>query len=246
MLKKIYRIGFVGVPPKNLINKLKKQYKLIRWIDLDEPNFNIKNIEIIPKTTCKIIQTIYSNFVTNDLDIFIACTGSSKCDFMEYLVPIFKDLKPNVKIIELNNLDSQVKDQIISNSDLPLIDKFKLICKSITDSIDTSNIKPCKAKAGFWGVPPYDYQILELFPNKTHIFGWTRCMEAKTPSNLELELMVDKNLPTVFYSQLFCAKSIVAKSLAQKYNGLFVESDGIIDNSIREKISAFLELNNCY
>ena len=246
MLTTEFNIGFVGVPPKKLLISLNKKYKNIKWFDLDEPNFKIKNSNNIPKTVCKIIQTIYSNFINLNLDIFIATTGSSKCDFMEYLIPILKNLKPNVKIIEINNIENEVQPQEISMSDLPLIKKFKLICKSVTKIINKTHVTPREAKAGFWGVPPYDYSILELFPNRTHIFGWTRCMEAKTPSNLELELLVNPNIPTVFYSQLFCAKSIMAKNLAEKYNGLFVESDGIIDNSIKEKISAFLELNNCY
>lgn len=247
MHKREYRVGFVGVPPLELINNLKTKHKNITWFDLDEPNFKKANICLgIPKTTCKIIQTIYLNFLEINLDLLIATTGKSKCDFMEYLIPIFKSLKPSLEIIKTPNNDKEIKDQIICKSNISLISKFKLICSSVVKDIDKKNLIESKTKAAFWGVPPYDYSILELFPNGTKIFGWTRCMEAKVPSNLDLELFVDKDTPTVFYSQLFCAKSILAKDLAKKNNGLFVESDGMIDNSTKEKISAFLELNNCY
>lgn len=246
-LEKQYRIGFVGVPPLSLIKEIYCKYKNIIWVDLDEPSIcHNGSISTTPKTTCRIIQTIYSNFVHYDLNLLIATTGSSKCDSMDYLLPSLKDIKPGLEIISINNTDDLVYPQAISSSNTPLVNKFKFICESITNYEKKFNLTPCKAKAGFWGVPPYDYSILELFPDETHIFGWTRCMEAKTPSNIELELTVNKNIPTVFYTQLFCAKSILAKTLANKYNGLFVECDGLIDNSTKEKISAFLELNNCY
>lgn len=242
-----FNIGFVGVPPLNLIKELYNKHKNIIWVDLDEPSIcHNGSISNTPKTTCRIIQTIYSNFVNYDLNLLIATTGSSKCDSMDYLLPSLKDIKPNVEIISVNNTDMKVFPQPISISSAPLLNKFQYICESITKYEKKFNLSPCKPKAGFWGVPPYDYSILELFPDETHVYGWARCMEAKTPSNLELELMVDKNIPTVFYTQLFCAKSILAKNLANKYNGLFVECDGLIDNSTKEKITAFLELNNCY
>jgi len=242
-----FKIGFVGVPPRKLITEYKLKYKNIRWYDLDEPSKEINIINNkIPKTVCKIIQTILNNILNIKLDLFIASIGSSKCDFMEYLIPVIKNEISDLKIISVNNTDSIVNPQFICESNLALIEKFKLITSSVTNEIDTSSFKKSNPTAAFWGVPPFDYNILELFPNTTHIFGWTRCMEAKTPSNIELESLVNKNVPTVFYSQLFCAKSILAKHLANKYNGLFVESDAYIDNSVKEKISAFLELNNCY
>ena len=71
-------------------------------------------------------------------------------------------------------------------------------------------------------------------------------MENKTPDNLNLELLVDLGVPTIFYAQSFCAKNILAKELAHKHKGLYVEADGLIDNSTKAKIRAFLELRNCF
>ena len=68
-------------------------------------------------------------------------------------------------------------------------------------------------------------------------------MEAKVPADLELEMMVRENWPTVFYAQAFCSKNSLAKYLAKKQNGLYVEVDDVLDNSVRSKIEAYLTLN---
>ena len=96
---------------------------------------------------------------------------------------------------------------------------------------------------GFWGVPPNDLEILKLFPNTTHVYGWVRCVEAGTPADLDLEMYVNPNVPTVFYAQAFCSKSQLAKYLADKYNGLYVDIDDYASSSIKAKIEAFLRLN---
>ena len=100
----------------------------------------------------------------------------------------------------------------------------------------------CKPQFGFWGVPPNDLSVLELFPNTTHVYGWTRCVEAKTPADIELEMQIDKDVPTVFYSQAFCSKAQLAKYLADKYNGLYIDIDDYASNSIKAKVEAFLRL----
>ena len=88
-----------------------------------------------------------------------------------------------------------------------------------------------------------DLEILKLFPDSTHVYGWTRCVEAGAPADLDLEMYVDENVPTVFYAQAFCAKSQLAKYLADKYNGLYIDIDDYASNSIRAKIEAFLRLS---
>jgi hypothetical protein len=98
--------------------------------------------------------------------------------------------------------------------------------------------------AGFWGVPPRDFSILELFPDTTHIYGWTRCMENKTPANHDLELYCNKSIPTVFYAQSFCAKTALARHLAIRHpHGLYLDSDVTAGGSAKAKIQAFLELS---
>ncbi len=67
-------------------------------------------------------------------------------------------------------------------------------------------------------------------------------MENKAPDNLEIELQVDAEIPTVFFAQSFCQKSMLAKYLAHRYNGLFVDIDARLDDSTRAKVIAFLTL----
>ena len=112
--------------------------------------------------------------------------------------------------------------------------KVDLIVRSVTEELDPSELaglEPCEPQAGFWGVPPHDFSILDLFPDRTHVFGWTRCMENGTPDDVPLELHVEGGLPTVFFAQAFCAKNSIARSLASQYNGLYVEVDEVMSRS---------------
>ena len=121
-------------------------------------------------------------------------------------------------------------------------EKIEKITANIIENKDYTNLETSKAKFGFWGVPPNDLSILELFPPETHVFGWTRCVEANAPADIDLEMFVEKDLPTVFYSQAFCAKSQLAKFLADKYDGLYIDIDDYATNSIKAKIEAFIKL----
>jgi len=67
-------------------------------------------------------------------------------------------------------------------------------------------------------------------------------MENKAPDNLEIELQVDREIPIVFFAQSFCQKSLLAKYLAHKHNGLFVDVDAQLDDSTKAKVVAFLTL----
>ena len=69
-------------------------------------------------------------------------------------------------------------------------------------------------------------------------------MENKTPADLELEHLVDPTIPMVFFSQSFCAKSALAKHLADKHpRAIAVDCDVSASSSTRAKIEAFLELS---
>ncbi len=67
----------------------------------------------------------------------------------------------------------------ISISNLPLKEKIEKITANIIEEKDYSYLPESKPQFGFWGVPPNDLSILEIFPDNTHVFGWTRCVEAK-------------------------------------------------------------------
>ena len=170
----------------------------------------------------------------------MAPIGKDKCDSGWFAYELLKDMGFNIvsSIFEEKTYKREVR---ISTSNLPLRQKVELITKHIYDP-ENIEIEPSKAKFGFWGVPPNDLSILELFPNETHIYGWTRCVEAMTPADIELEMYVDKDVPTVFYSQSFCSKAQLAKYLADKYNGLYIDIDDMVTNSTKAKIEAFLRL----
>ena len=55
-------------------------------------------------------------------------------------------------------------------------------------------------------------------------------------------MYVDHDVPTVLFAQTFCSKTLLAKYLADKYNGLYIDIDAIPSNSAYAKIEAFLRL----
>ena len=57
-----------------------------------------------------------------------------------------------------------------------------------------------------------------------------------------LETYVREDLPTIFFTQAFCSKTFLAKHLANKYDGLFIDVDALSNNSVKAKIEAFLKL----
>ena len=238
-------IGFWGYPKPELIRQTKLEYPDCEFIDLDI-NFGYPDLKIAPDNYCIIIKNIINNafFLKNKLVKILAPIGKDKCDSGYFVSEILKEkgFKVVQSIFEEKCSDITQLKLPICKSNLPLKKKIELITKNITEEKDYSYLKSTKPKFGFWGVPPNDLSILELFPNETHVFGWTRCVEAGTPADVDLEMYVRKGLPTVFYSQAFCAKSQLAKYLANKYNGLYIDVDDIASNSVFAKVEAFLRL----
>lgn len=247
-------IGFWGYPHPEIIKKYKQNYPNAKWVDLDI-DFNYPKINILPDAYCAIIKNIFNNafYLKDRLIKVLAPIGKDKCDSAFFAVQILKengfDIETSVfeEGLILNNTlgggfyPGNIKTPI-STSSLPLREKIEKITANIIEEKDYSSLPKSKAEFGFWGVPPNDLSVLELFPDNTHVFGWTRCVEAKSPASIELEMYVEKDLPTVFFAQTFCAKNQLAKYLAGKYNGLYIDIDGIPTNSIKAKIEAFLRL----
>ena len=232
-------IGFWGYPNPNIVTQVKSEYPNAEWVDLDI-DFAHPDKNILPESYCKIIKNIINNTFAIKPKLIVAPIGKDKCDSGWFAAKLLKEF--GFDVIETIFEDLSPKREIrISTSNMPLIDKVT----TITDNIINSNsvdVQPCEAKFGFWGVPPNDLDILRLFPNETHVYGWTRCVEAGTPADIDLEMYVDEDVPTVFYAQAFCSKAQLAKYLADKYNGLYIDIDDYASNSIRAKIEAFLRL----
>ncbi len=239
------KIGFWGYPLPSVIDRVKKEYPYAQWFDLDfDLSDKVPDANILPESYCKIIKQIINNslYYRDEIIKIIAPIGKDKCDSGWFAAQLLKDMGFDVEetIFETFEYRSPV---YISTSNMPLYDKVTSITANIVaDNVDTSRIVQCKPKFGFWGVPPNDLNILKLFPDETHVYGWTRCVEAKVPADIELEMYVEPDVPTVFYAQAFCSKTQLAKYLANKYNGLYIDIDDYATNSVKAKIEAFLRL----
>ena len=236
----ITKIGFWGYPDPDIVRKVKEDYPFAEWIDLDI-DFYYPKTNILPESYCKIIRNIIDNTLYLKPDLIVAPIGKDKCDSGWFASKILADMGYNVIQTIYEKLEPKRELQI-STSNLPLYDKITMITADIITPRKHS-LTQIPAEFGFWGVPPNDLEILRLFPDTTHVYGWTRCVEAGTPADIELEMYVDENVPTVFYAQAFCAKAQLAKYLADKYNGLYIDIDDYASNSIKAKVEAFLRLS---
>ena len=245
-------IGFWGYPDPNVVNKVKQDYPNAEWIDLDI-DLNYPKTNILPESYCKIIRNIMDNSFYLKPDLIVAPIGKDKCDSGWFASKVLADKGFNV--IQTIYEKTEPKREIrICKSNLPLYDKVTTIMDGVINSslyekdyqmvqIPKDNTsKNASFTPGFWGVPPNDMELLRLFPDTTQVYGWIRCVEAGTPADLDLEMYVDENVPTVFYAQAFCSKSQLAKYLADKYNGLYIDIDDYASNSIKAKVEAFLRL----
>jgi hypothetical protein len=238
------RIGIVGVPPLAVIADINRRGDTI--VDLDEPQVTAsidQTAPFIPRVYCAILRTVVLNCLHLRLDQVVIDVGPGKCDCALHVSEVLGDLL-NIPVIRTRNLDTRAFGHPLCTAQLPLIEKFSRITRGVQSAAPYAPTRPCRPSCGFWGVPPRDFSLLSPFPDTTHVFGWTRCMENKTPADLELEKIFDAGIPTVFFSQSFCAKSALAKHLAGKHpRAIAIDCDVTPGSSTRAKIEAFLELN---
>lgn len=233
-------IGYWGCPPREIINKFARTHPFDAFIDLDI-DMNAPATGIAPDAYCQIITNIIDNAVhlKDKLRIIIAAVGEDKCDGGRFAALILRSIGFNV--LEVRNIETEREPISICKSNLPLLQKVNLITDGVWNPVK-KRVKRVKPTHGFWGVPPHDMRLLELFPDTAHVYGWLRCVEAEVPSDLDLEMEVDKGVPTVFYAQTFCQKNILARYLADKYDGLYIDCDGPLTNSVIAKVLAFIRL----
>ncbi|MEW6326751.1 MAG: hypothetical protein AB1487_04060 [Thermodesulfobacteriota bacterium] len=241
----IRNVGIVGMPPREVMIRLKKEGAKI--YDLDalhvKPDLEI-TASYIPRVYCAILRTVLTNAKKMSLDAIYIDVGEGKCSGALYIADILK-VELNIPIIQTRNEDKMHFGNPICESDLPLVEKMELITQGVLGPEAMRNdLVRCEPVAGFWGVPPRDFSILTLFPPRTHVFGWTRCMENKTPADAALEKVVNPDVPTVFFAQSFCQKTALAYYLARRHPcGLYVDADVYMGHSTKSKVQAFLELN---
>jgi hypothetical protein len=241
-------VGIVGMPPLEIIRELNENGSTIH--DLDTPMVKA-DIEMtapyLPRVYCAILRTVILNALHLELNAVYIDTGPGKCDCALHVATVLEDML-SVPVYRTRNEDMTGFGTPISQSSIGLLQKFELITEGVkTTGKQTELPAPCSPTAGFWGVPPRDFSILNLFPDTTHIYGWTRCMENKTPADHTMELHYNPDIPTVFYAQSFCAKTALARHLADKHpHGLYLDSDVTAGGSAKAKIQAFLELSGVH
>ncbi|MDX1775871.1 MAG: hypothetical protein R3297_04765 [Desulfobulbales bacterium] len=244
-INKIKNVGIVGIPPLDIIRELNEISSVIH--DLDTPMIKADmelTAPFLPRVYCAILRTVILNALNLTLDAIYIDVGPGKCDCALHVATVLEDML-TIPIIKTRNNDMQGFGTPISRSRMNLQQKFERITEGVKKAEKPANTLPAyPATAGFWGVPPRDFSILDLFPDTTHIYGWTRCMENKTPADHELELVYNPEVPTVFFAQSFCAKTALARHLAGKHpHGLYLDSDVTAGSSAKAKIQAFLELS---
>jgi len=242
------QIGIVGIPPLEIIRSITSEPCII--FDLDEPQVK-KDIELasswLPRVYCAVLRTVVVNALTLLPDMIYIDVGPGKCDCALHTATILKEVLPATDIIETRNQDSIDFGTPLCRTQMNTVTKMEQITKGVQSASPSQTHEPCRATVGFWGVPPRDFSILTPFPDTTHIYGWTRCMENKTPADRQLEEQFNPTIPTVFFAQSFCAKTALAKHLANKHpHALYLDCDVTAGSSTRAKIQAFLELSGIH
>lgn len=246
--QKISRAGIVGMPPRALIRRLHAQG--VQIYDLDEPQAAAgpgvleSAAPFLPQVYCAILRTVVGNAINLTLDAIFIDTGTGKCDGARYTARILGQAL-TIPVISCCNQDQERLGHPLCRGRLPLLEKLRRITAGVKNpDPPATRLPPCAPTAGFWGVPPRDFAILELFPDTTHVYGWSRCLENKTPADHELEAYSNPAVPTVFFAQSFCPKTALARFLAERHpSALYLDADTHTSGSARAKIQAFFELS---
>ncbi|MEN8134681.1 MAG: hypothetical protein ABFS18_03980 [Thermodesulfobacteriota bacterium] len=242
---KLSKVGIVGVPPLGTIRILHQ--RRLEILDLDAM-LVVKDMEttvaMLPRVYCAILRTVVLNAMHLKLDAIIIDVGPGKCDGALHVATVLED-GLDIPIIRTNNTDHEPFGNPLCRAEMDMTEKFLAITERVKSPVIQENPPPpCRPTVGFWGVPPRDFSILSLFPDTTHVYGWTRCMENKTPADSIMEVHVNNDIPTVFFAQSFCAKTALARLLARKHpHALYLDIDVNTGSSAKAKIQAFLELS---
>ncbi len=239
-------IGYFGFPRRSILRGIRERFGMdIELVDLDI-DIGAPDTGILPATTCSIIRNIIDNSVNmkDKLAVVVAAVGEGKCDRGRHAAEILKRMGLEVTESRFPPEEFENRPLQYSTGRLPLAEKIDSIMRSIVDpSPPGEPPERCEPTHGFWGVPPNDARILEFFPDTTHIYGWTRCVEAGRPGDIDLECGIDNGVPTVYFTQSFCAKQDLAHYLAERSRGLLVDCHRDVNDSILAKIEAFIRLS---
>jgi hypothetical protein len=239
-------IGYYGFPRRAVLRGARERFGSgLALVDLDV-DLGSPDSGMLPPTTCRIIANIVDNAVhlRSRLAAVVAAVGEDKCDRGRHAAFLLRRM--GFTVIESRFPEEEFENRPVhlSRARMPLREKINKIMETVIEPVPLAVIPAaCAPTHGFWGVPPHDFRILDLFPETTHSYGWIRCVEAGRPSDLTLECSVDAGVPTVFFTQSFCAKQDLAHHLAEKYRGLAIDCHREINDSILAKVEAFVRLS---
>jgi hypothetical protein len=240
-------VGFYGAPPKDILFETAERHGTA-LVDLDV-DYGAPETGVVPKAFCHIIRNCVDNAIAlrGRLVAVVAATGKEKCDAGRYAAWLIREhLDIEVHLTE-NHALPPPSPPLLSEMRGPVTDRAVRIMQAIVNPLDDEERRialagACPPTHGFWGTPPHPIGLLDLFPDTTHLFGWTRCVEQGRPADIALEMTVPDDLPIVFFSQGFCQKSALAKHLAEKHNGIHVDVHDAMNAAITAKIEAFIRL----
>ncbi len=251
-VKNIAKIGeknklicFYGQPDQTVMDIFYESGYNFLDLDID---YKSPNLKIVPEVYCHIIKDVVNNVfnLKKKIYIVICTTGADKCDQGRNVRDILE--MEGFDLIDASNICKEpVRPLLISTAGGSLKKRVSRIMQLCYNPLTPEEIKyysenRCKPVFNFHGVPPEDICLLDIFPEDTHIQGWTRLVELGIPGRVDLEWKLDNSAPTVFFTQSFCNKELMGKYLAEKYNGLHVDGHGKLSASVSSKLEAFLKL----
>lgn len=242
-------IGFWGAPARADLAAVAARFPGVPFFDLDV-HHGAPATRLLPDAFCHIIRNCVDNALALGprLAALVAATGREKCDSGRYAARLLAERLP-AEVIETTRHElGAPAPALLSEARGDLRARCDRIMRSIIEPLDDAERAAaaagrCTPTHGFWGTPPHPIELLDLFPETTHIFGWTRCVEQERPADLALELAVPPGLPVVFFSQGFCAKASLARRLAEQHRGMHVDVHDALSAATRAKIEAFIRLS---
>jgi hypothetical protein len=243
-MQKIARIGFVGCPSEEGFRDVTERFGPVQWVDLDNlhPEAERWSARILPSNVCAIIKRIVDNAMSLQLSAILFDEGYGKCDYARAVADLLEK-RLEIQILRTRNVNRKGRGTPLCDSGLPTVEKAERILEGLTDSGPPAELQSVDPPVALWGVPASDFNLYRLLPDGTRLIGWFRCLENRTPSDAALELEVDPKVPTIFFSQTFCHKNILAKELARRHQGLYVDLDGTLTNSVKAKVETFLRFH---
>jgi hypothetical protein len=240
-------VGFFGSPPRELLLDAARRYDA-PLVDLDI-DYGAPGKGALPKAYCYILRNCVDNALSlkERLVAVVAATGREKCDGGRFAARLIQEQLPIEVMFTENHVLPEPLPPLLSEARGPVKQRAVRIMRSIVEPLTAVERREaaaaaCAATHGFWGTPPHPIRLLDLFPETTHLFGWTRCVEQDRPADLALEMAVPEGLPIVFFTQGFCQKAALARHLSEKHNGIHIDVHDTLNAAIVAKVEAFVRL----